>query len=576
MISFDQIDWNKLWEENMKIASGVASWSGTGAERGIGRWNDAKNRPTRTGNDEYVKELLKKLTLGKDDSVLDIGCGNGLLSIPVARKVKTVTALDVSKELLEVLKKAAFKKGVTNIEYLQADWQTIKPVDDISLHDIVIASRCLGMFDLKEELIKINKIAKKLVYLTRIVKEDDWISPKIYELLGKQFKPLPNYYYVYNLLYQLGIRARIDYISAEVEEKYKSINQAINVWRWKLNGLTDEEEKELRNFLENNLINDRNNNWSTGLFDCKWALISWVPKEYKDKYKLSQREQKEFVNPDFDWNHIWNNLNRDRIYNDKSTSAHKWDAFAEHFNRGVTKDWKNKNSYINQLIKKLEVNAHDTVLDIGCASGGVSIPLASKVKSVTGIDISGKMIAFFKKNISEYSLDNINAIIGQWEDVATQTSFPKHDIVIASRCLSGPELKEKLKKINKIASKKVYFTWITEISSLQKSVYQILNRKFKQEPEYIYIFNLLYSMNINPKIDFIYCQNQESFASIDDAIERYQWILGDVTQKEKEKLKNYFDKVYLKKEDGSIISPPNIESKWEWVVFSWEIGSEEG
>jgi hypothetical protein len=83
-------------------------------------------------------------------------------------------------------------------------------------------------------------------------------------------------------------------------------------------------------------------------------------------------------------------------------------------------------------------------------------------------------------------------------------------------------------------------------------------------------------MNINPKIDFIYCQNQESFASIDDAIERYQWILGDVTQKEKEKLKNYFDKVYLKKEDGSIISPPNIESKWEWVVFSWEIGSEEG
>ncbi len=308
----------------------------------------------------------------------------------------------------------------------------------------------------------------------------------------------------------------------------------------------------------------------------KWALISWVPRKIKDNHKLSKKEQKKFVNPDFDWNDIWNNLNKDRVYSGKSTSAHKWDAFAEHFNRGVIKDWKNKNSYINQLIKKLEVNSNDTILDIGCASGGISIPIAPKVKSVTGIDISGKMIAFFEKNITEYSLDNINTIIGQWEDVATQASFPKHDIVIASRCLSGPELKEKLKKINKIASKKVYFTWITEISSLQKSVYQILNRKFKQEPEYIYIFNLLYSMNINPKIDFIYCQNQESFANIEDAIERYQWILGDVAQKEKEKLKNYFDKVYLKKEDGSIISPPSIESKWEWVVFSWENESEEG
>ena len=161
------------------------------------------------------------------------------------------------------------------------------------------------------------------------------------------------------------------------------------------------------------------------------------------------------------------------------------------------------------MIKKLEVNAHDTVLDIGCASGGISIPIAQKVKSVTAIDISGDMIAFFKKNISKCSLGNINTIIGQWENVTTQTSFPKHDIVIVSRCLSGPKLEEKLKKINNIASKKVYFTWITEISSLQKSVYQILNRKFKQEPEYIYIFNLLYSMNINPKIDFIYCQESK-------------------------------------------------------------------
>ena len=126
---------------------------------------------------------------------------------------------------------------------------------------------------------------------------------KIYKLLGKQFKPLPDYYYVYNLLYQLGIRAKIDYISAEVEEKYKSIDQAISVWRWKLNGLTDEEEKELRNFLENNLINDRNNNWSTGLFDCKWALISWVPKEYKDNTSHLKGNKKSLL-INFDWNHI--------------------------------------------------------------------------------------------------------------------------------------------------------------------------------------------------------------------------------------------------------------------------------
>jgi|LSQX01.2.fsa_nt_gb 2-polyprenyl-3-methyl-5-hydroxy-6-metoxy-1,4-benzoquinol methylase len=571
MVSFDQIDWNKMWEEEMNLASGVASWSWNGAQRGINRWDEAENRPIRTGNEEYVEKLLKKLTLDKDDSVLDIGCGGGLISIPIAQKVKVVTALDTSQEVLSILQKNASQKKMANIKCLQADLQSIEPVKDLHQHDIVIASRCLGMFDLSEELTKINEMAKKRVYLTRIVEECDEFSPNIYKLLGKQFKPLPNYYFVYNLLYQLGIKANIDYISVEIEEKYKSIDHAINVWKWKLNGLTEEDEVKLKIFLDKNLRIDKNDYLSTELFHSKWALLSWTTNSNNFRPKKTKEKHKIVIDNNFNWNKVWHNLNQDRIHDQKLTSVKRWDIFANRFNQGVKRDWENKKSYLNQLLDKIEIDRRETVLDIGSGSGGITIPLAKKANRVTAIDASAEMISFLKENAKEYSINNVNSIIGQWEKIVSQPSFPQHDIVVASRCLSGFELKEKIELINKIAAKRVYFTWITEISNLQKMVFQILQRKFKQEPNYIYIFNLLNSMGIDPKIDFIHCQKQESFRNIEEAVERYQWILDGINEEEKVKLNNYFNTVYVKKEDGTIISPPNIESKWEWAVFSWEV-----
>ena len=569
MITFQQINWNKIWEEKMKSASGVASWSGNGAERGLNRWNEAEFRPTRTGDDEYATKLIEKIYLNLNYSVLDIGCGSGILSIPIAKKVREVTALDVSQRILEVLKKKALKNNINNINYLQGDWKIIKPDINIPVHDVVMASRCLGMFDLKDELIKINNFAKKQAYITRIVEEQDIISPKIYELLGREFQPLPNYYYIYNLLYQLGIKANIEFILVDdVEEKYNSIDHAINVWKWKLNKITKEEELTLRNFLEDNLIHTEENQWSTGPINCKWALISWIPRN-KINIGLDENKQKEITEPN--WHDIWINLHNN--YSTKNINKNdfkKWNMFARHFNKGVLKDWNNKNSYINQLVNRIEADNQDIVLDLGCASGGISIPIAKKVKSITAIDISSEMISYLNKNIRQKNISNIKPINAKWEDVVSKSNFPKHDIVIASRCLSGPDLKEKLIKINSIASKRVYFTWIIKISNLQKAIYNVLNREFEQEPSYIYIFNLLQSLSINPAISFIFCQNSENFVSIEDAIEYYEWILKGINNEEKEKLHHYFEKQYIRKGDRAIGSPPNLLSEWAWVVFEWE------
>jgi len=48
--------------------------------------------------------------------------------------------------------------------------------------------------------------------------------------------------------------------------------------------------------------------------------------------------------------------------------------------------------YISKMLDRIEVEPNSTVLDIGCGPGTLTIPLAKKVGSVTGLDISAEML----------------------------------------------------------------------------------------------------------------------------------------------------------------------------------------
>ncbi|HDP36889.1 MAG TPA: class I SAM-dependent methyltransferase, partial [Candidatus Atribacteria bacterium] len=158
-MKLNQIDWNKMWKETM----GEASWS----KDGVDRWNEMAAHFKKPEKENYYsKEILKKLDLNSNLTVLDIGCGPGTLVIPLARKVKSVTALDVSEEMLKLLKERAKIEGLDNIIYVNKAWEDIVIGEDIKKHDIVVASRSLCMFDLKKALSKINNAARKYAYLT--------------------------------------------------------------------------------------------------------------------------------------------------------------------------------------------------------------------------------------------------------------------------------------------------------------------------------------------------------------------------------------------------------------------------
>jgi SAM-dependent methyltransferase len=116
--------------------------------------------------DNYLDELLCRMKLSMDYSVLDVGCGIGEIALPLSRRVSRVTALDYSPVALEMLREKASRLGYVNIKTLHGDFPTFSVGSDVEEHDVVLASRSLPMGDLRKSLTLINQAAKLLCYLT--------------------------------------------------------------------------------------------------------------------------------------------------------------------------------------------------------------------------------------------------------------------------------------------------------------------------------------------------------------------------------------------------------------------------
>ena len=76
--------------------------------------------------------------------------------------------------------------------------------------------------------------------------------------------------------------------------------------------------------------------------------------------------------------------------------------------------YKNDHSFVfkfgEDLIKLLNPNMNDNVLDIGCGTGELTYEISKLVKSITGIDSSSKMLESSRKNYPDVNFEVVNAL----------------------------------------------------------------------------------------------------------------------------------------------------------------------
>ena len=89
----------------------------------------------------------------------------------------------------------------------------------------------------------------------------------------------------------------------------------------------------------------------------------------------------------------------------KNSPEKFWDLISSKYAASPISD---KSAYETKITKlKTYLTPAMSVLDVGCATGTQCGDIANNVKQVTGIDISGKLLAIAEQRMTERNLDNV-------------------------------------------------------------------------------------------------------------------------------------------------------------------------
>lgn len=236
------LDWNQAWRAGR--ARTRHRWDGRSF------WNTrAASFAAHARQSGYCDDVLALLRPSPEWSVLDVGCGAGTLALPLAPKVKSITALDISDGMLTILGQRCAELGINNVRPVLSGWEDDWHAASVPVHDVVLASRSLFPLDLAAAIDKVQAFARKRVMIVSLVGDGPY-DRAIFQAVGRPLYRGPDFRFVTNYLAQQGIYANVSFVR-EVEDKtYANLDEAVLGMCWMLDGMTPQEELLLRNHLE--------------------------------------------------------------------------------------------------------------------------------------------------------------------------------------------------------------------------------------------------------------------------------------------------------------------------------------
>lgn len=282
------IDWNELWML-MRLSSTPRRILKEDAGRHCDKYAKQCNESMMRSKSKKRTEMeISKMELNPEYTVLDIGAGTGRLAIPIAKQVKTVTAIDQSLGMLAYLQKNMEKEGVTNIVCVNKRWEDIELGVDIEPHDVVIAAHSLGMLDMQEALAKMDATAKRYVYLSTAAGR--WLDGELWKAIYGEKQPAwwlgTDYIYLCNILHDMEIYANVEIWDSEFEHHYESLDDAVTKWKERYD-LPSGKEGVLRAYLAKMLVEDENDGKLYLEQKSKIAMV-WWQKKIPETYNLKE------------------------------------------------------------------------------------------------------------------------------------------------------------------------------------------------------------------------------------------------------------------------------------------------
>jgi SAM-dependent methyltransferase len=197
-------DWAELWRE---LASCDLQASEEGAAQMVERWRRVARKLDGEGG--HAPDPLLDCVLGRltpEMTVLDIGAGIGRWTLPIARKVRRVTAVEPLQGMRQVLVERAAAQDIGNLDVVDTPWLTA----EVPPHDIAIAIHATyTTADLLGFVRKMEASVRWSCYLALRVPAHDGVIGDLSERLRGCWHDSPNFVVGYNLLLSAGYHPNV-------------------------------------------------------------------------------------------------------------------------------------------------------------------------------------------------------------------------------------------------------------------------------------------------------------------------------------------------------------------------------
>ncbi len=275
-LSLAGVDWQKAWEHEDSLRSKPADAS---------HWSCRAKSYGERSLSVYEQEFIRRSGIQPGQTVLDFGCGVGLLAIPLAKMGCKVLACDFSQGMLDRLEENAETAGVpagsiqTRLVAWDDDWQAAGIMPDSV--DVAIASRSIATRNLLDALAKLDGCARERVCVTVAAGRSPRRDERAFAAVGRSRPPVADFAFCANILFQHGVFPEISYIQTRSRPAFADRAEAVESLTDMLGGsLEPDEASKLGAFLDEHYSIDPDAHparayASDEMRDVRWAFISW-------------------------------------------------------------------------------------------------------------------------------------------------------------------------------------------------------------------------------------------------------------------------------------------------------------
>lgn len=268
-----------------------------------------------------------------------------------------------------------------------------------------------------------------------------------------------------------------------------------------------------------------------------------------------------------DWRALWV---AERSGHDGVEDEAYWDRRSVGFSASCQ-----RSGYAQEYLDRACIRPGESVIDMGCGSGTLALPLAAEGHRVVACDLSGGMLGRLREQAEASGIAG-NLDIRKLSWLADWDDLPVADVFCASRSLFSTDLYKTVLKMEAHTRRRVCLTVSTFDSPMHdRTMLRAIGRNGVFKAEHVYIVNLLMQMGRLPELSYI-GHVRPSFGDTPAEVRaEFEREDGPFTPEESAKLDAFIAEHYAPttRPDGTPTMTRSYDRKVRWAFVAWDVPS---